>query len=47
MRIGWAKKKNAESPYFVEVPDTLKSLSFIGERLEEIPEHARMGVCQV
>jgi cytochrome P460 len=28
-KIEWTSKKNAESPYFVMVPDTLKSVSFI------------------
>src|SRR4051812_12824641 len=28
-KIEWTSKKNAESPYFVMVPDTLKSLSFM------------------
>src|SRR5262249_50938097 len=28
-KIEWIKKKNPVSPYFVEVPDVLKSLSFI------------------
>jgi len=29
VKIEWSKKKNAASPYFVDVPDTLKSVSFI------------------
>lgn len=29
VKIEWLKKKNADSPYFVEIPDTLKTLSFI------------------
>ncbi len=29
VKIEWLKKQNPESPYFVEVPDVLKSLSFI------------------
>src|SRR5262249_9544947 len=28
-KIEWTSKKNPESPYFVMVPDTLKSVSFI------------------
>lgn len=28
-KIEWTSKKNTESPYFVMVPDTLKSVSFI------------------
>ena len=29
VKIEWSPKKNPESPYFVMVPDTLKSVSFI------------------
>jgi Cytochrome P460 len=29
VKIEWLKKRNAESPYFVEVPDALKTVSFI------------------
>jgi hypothetical protein len=29
VKIEWSSKKNPESPYFVMVPDTLKSVSFI------------------
>lgn len=29
VKIEWSAKENAESPYFVRVPDTLKSVSFI------------------
>jgi hypothetical protein len=29
VKIEWTFKKNPESPYFVNIPDTLKSLSFI------------------
>src|SRR5262249_17530325 len=29
VKIEWTSKKNTESPYFVMVPDTLKSVSFI------------------
>ena len=35
--IEWTSKKNPESPYFVMVPDTLKSVSFI----EKDTTHAR------
>jgi hypothetical protein len=28
-KIEWIKKKNLVSPYFVEIPDTLKTVSFI------------------
>src|ERR1700726_4384549 len=29
VKIEWSTKKNAESPYFVMVPDAMKSVSFI------------------
>jgi hypothetical protein len=37
VKIEWLKKTNAESPYFVEVPDTLKSLSFIEKDSTRFP----------
>lgn len=37
VKIEWLKKKNPESPYFVEVPDTLKSLSFIVKDSKRFP----------
>jgi len=37
VKIEWIKKKNPESPYFVEVPDTLKSLSFIEKDSKRFP----------
>jgi Cytochrome P460 len=36
-KIEWIKKKNPESPYFVEVPDILKSLSFIEKDSQRFP----------
>ena len=36
-KIEWIKKKNPESPYFVEVPDVLKSLSFIEKDSKRFP----------
>ena len=36
-KIEWAKKKNAESPYFVEIPDTLKTVSFIVKDSKRFP----------
>ena len=38
VKIEWVKKKNPESPYFVEVPDTLKSLSFIEKDSKRFPD---------
>ena len=37
VKIEWIKKKNPVSPYFVEVPDTLKSLSFIEKDSTRFP----------
>lgn len=38
VKIEWVKKKNPASPYFVEVPDTLKSLAFIVKDSKRFPE---------
>jgi hypothetical protein len=38
VKIEWASKKNAESPYFVMVPDTLKSVSFIEKDSKKFPD---------
>jgi len=37
VKIEWIKKKNPVSPYFVEVPDILKSLSFIEKDSKRFP----------
>ena len=37
VKIEWLKKKNPDSPYFVEVPDTLKSVSFIVKDTKRFP----------
>lgn len=37
VKIEWIKKQNLVSPYFVEVPDTLKSLSFIEKDSKRFP----------
>jgi hypothetical protein len=37
VKIEWIKKKNTLAPYFVEVPDTLKSLSFIEKDSKRFP----------
>jgi hypothetical protein len=36
-KIEWLKKTNTASPYFVEVPDTLKTLSFIVKDTKRFP----------
>ncbi|HUA15834.1 MAG TPA: cytochrome P460 family protein [Verrucomicrobiae bacterium] len=38
VKIEWVKKKSALSPYFVEVPDTLKTLSFIEKDSNRFPK---------
>lgn len=37
VKIEWIKKKNPVSPYFVEVPETLKSVSFIEKDSKRFP----------
>ena len=37
-KIEWTSKKNPESPYFVMVPDTLKSVSFIEKVSKRFPD---------
>lgn len=38
VKIEWAKKKSAESPYFVEIPETLKTISFIEKDSKRFPD---------
>jgi len=38
VKIEWIKKTNPVSPYFVEIPDTLKSLSFIEKDTKRFPK---------
>src|SRR3954449_10272205 len=38
VKIEWTEKKNPESPYFVMVPDTLKSVSFIEKDSKRFPD---------
>jgi hypothetical protein len=37
-KIEWTSKRNAASPYFVMVPDTLKSVSFIEKDIKRFPD---------
>jgi hypothetical protein len=37
VKIEWIKKKNPVSPYFVEIPDTLKTVSFIEKDSKRFP----------
>jgi hypothetical protein len=36
-KIEWIKKKNPVAPYFVEIPDTLKTVSFIEKDSKRFP----------
>jgi len=36
-KIEWVKKKSAVSPYFVEIPDTLKTVAFIEKDSKRFP----------
>jgi hypothetical protein len=38
VKIEWTSTKNPESPYFVMVPDTLKSVSFIEKNSKRFPD---------
>lgn len=38
VKIEWSSKKSSESPYFVMVPDTLKSVSFIEKDTKKFPD---------
>jgi hypothetical protein len=38
VKIEWIKEKNPVSPYFVEVPQTLKSVSFIEKDSKRFPD---------
>ena len=46
VKIEWKKKKNEESPYGVEVPDSLKSVSFIEKDAKRFPDTAGWGFAQ-
>ena len=37
VKIEWSKTKNPVSPYFVEIPDTLKTVSFIEKDSKRFP----------
>jgi hypothetical protein len=38
VKIEWGAKKNSESPYFVMVPDVLKTVSFIEKDTKRFPD---------
>ena len=46
VKIEWKKKENSDSPYFVEVPDTLKSVSFIQKDSKRFPDSSGWGYAQ-
>lgn len=46
VKIEWLKKKNPASPYFVEVPDTLKSVSFIEKDSKRFRDSSGWGYAQ-
>src|SRR6187200_1335503 len=46
VKIEWTTKKSAESPYFVMVPDTLKSVSFIEKDSRRFPSQGGWGYAQ-
>jgi hypothetical protein len=46
VKIEWLKKKNPVSPYFVEIPDTLKSVSFIEKDSKKFPDSSGWGFAQ-
>ena len=43
VKIEWLLKKNTESPYAVNVPDTLKTLAFIEKDSKRFPDSAGWG----
>ena len=43
VKIEWTAKKSAESPYFVMVPDILKSVSFIEKDSKRFPDTSGWG----
>jgi hypothetical protein len=46
VKIEWKKKQNTESPYSVEVPDTLKSVAFIEKDTKRFPDSSGWGYAQ-
>ena len=46
VKIEWTAKKSAESPYFVMVPDTLKSVSFIEKDSKRFKDSGGWGYAQ-
>jgi Cytochrome P460 len=46
VKIEWSEKKNPESPYFVMVPDSLKSVSFIEKDTKKFKSTGGWGYAQ-
>jgi Cytochrome P460 len=46
VKIEWSKTKGPQSPYFVEVPDKLKSVSFIEKDSKRFPDTNGWGYAQ-
>jgi hypothetical protein len=46
VKIEWSPKKSTESPYFVMVPDTLKSVSFIEKDSKRFRDSGGWGYAQ-
>ena len=46
VKIEWSPKKNPESPYFVMVPDILKSVSFIEKDSKRFRDSGGWGYAQ-
>ena len=46
VKIEWSAKKSDESPYFVMVPDTLKSVSFIEKDSKRFPKTSGWAYAQ-
>jgi hypothetical protein len=46
VKIEWSQKKNEESPYFVMVPDTLKTVSFIEKDTKRFPDTSGWAFAQ-
>ena len=46
VKIEWKKKPNTDSPYSVEVPDTLKSVALIEKDTKRFPDSSGWGYAQ-
>jgi hypothetical protein len=47
VKIEWSKKNGPASPYFVEVPDALKSVSFIEKDSKKFKDSSGWGYAQL